>query len=82
MLLEQSLCLAQEAAVKWTPVPGDINIFLTLTFPLFFDIACYIHQEWNSKSWQAAVGRDAEYHTPEVRLEGVLMIFLLSQHRA
>lgn len=43
-LLVQSLCLAQEA-VKRTPVPGDINISLTLTFYPICAFDCYLHQE-------------------------------------
>jgi len=44
-LLVQSLCLAQEAAVKWTSVPGGINISLTLTFYPIFAFDCYLHQK-------------------------------------
>lgn len=46
MLLVQSLYLAQKAAIKWTPVPGGINISLTLTFYPIFAFDCYLHQEW------------------------------------
>lgn len=44
-LLVQNLCLAQEAVLKWPPVPGDTISSLTLTISPIFAFDCYLHQE-------------------------------------